>query len=267
MAGSPVINSTIMQPLFKYTKLSGFLFLFIVIFSPASVRAQEKEQIGNEYRLTLVPTYAFSKQVFFTTYVGYVYSGGSKTNTIYLGAPGVVSYRVNNVIELCAGSFLIGNYSKEIADNTELRPLAGLKLVIPNKRNLHLYNWTRYEMRNFYYDDKNQNNTKHRIRNRIAVEFPISHNAWEPKSFYGMADFEFFYTFSKDYIDRYRQRFGLGYVIDKNWKAEFIYHIQLLRASEVERPEYTDNIFRLNFKWTIPHKNKDAVQHNLDLDE
>jgi hypothetical protein len=243
--------------------LSSLLIICILFSMP--VRAQDK--IGNEFRLTLVPTFALSKKLFLTTYAGYVYSGGTKTNTVYLGAPFIAAYRPHKVVELDLGCMVIGNFSKTITDNIELRPIAGVKIMIPNTHQLNIFNWTRYEMRNFFYKDDSLNNMKHRIRNRIGIEFPITKNAWQPNSLYGLADFEFFYTFSKSFLDRYRQRIGLGYVISKNWRLEFIYHIQLVKSAEDKRPEFTDNIFRFNFKWTIPHKTDGPIENPPDLDE
>jgi hypothetical protein len=102
----------------------------------------------------------------------------------------------------------------------------------------------------------------------MAIEFPLSKNAWRPKSWYGFSDFEFFYTFEKGYFDRFRQRFGGGYIINKQWRAELIYHMQFVKNSEDLNPVWNDNIFRLNFKWAIPNK-KLIPKHfdQLDVDE
>ncbi len=230
------------------------------------VIAQEK--INPEYRFTVVPTYAVSNKIFLTTYIGYVNNPGTNTTSYYIGAPLLVTYKPVAAVEFMAGAFLVINKVTGGVDSKEFRPLAGLKFTIPNTNNLHIFNWTRYEYRSFNYDDKSLNNVKNRLRNRVAVEFPLSKNAWEPKSWYGFSDFEFFYTFEKRYFDRFRQRFGIGYVVNKQWKAEFIYHIQMLKNGSDLNPQWTDNIFRLNLKWAIPNK-KFKVNHTdqLDMDE
>jgi len=223
----------------------------------ACVLAQDaaaQQSINSEYRLTVVPTIPLSKQVFLTTYLGYVDNPGTNTTSYYLGAPLIVTYKPTDAVELMAGAFMIGNKVTGGNDSKEFRPLAGLKLTVPNTGELHLSNWTRYEYRSFHYDDKSLNNVKNRIRNRMAVEFPLGKKAYAPGSYYGFSDFEFFYTLEKGYFDRFRQRFGAGYVMNKQWKAELIYHIQLLRDGEDLNPEWTDNIFRLNMKWAIPNK-------------
>jgi hypothetical protein len=243
----------------------GLILIFCIISN--GVKAQQ-QNINSEYRFTVVPTYALSNQLFLTTYIGYVNNTGTNTTSYYIGAPFIVTYKPNEVVELMAGAFLVVNKIKGGYDNNEFRPLAGVKFTLPNTNNLHVFNWTRYEYRSFNYEDKSLNNVKNRIRNRIAIEFPLSKNAWQTKSLYALSDFEFFYTFEKGYFDRFRQRFGVGYVLDKQWKAELIYHIQLLKDSKELNPEWTDNIFRLNMKWAIPNK-KHKVHHNdqLDMDD
>jgi hypothetical protein len=245
-----------------------FIFLFFCFFLYTnSTSAQEK--INDEFRLTLVPTFPLNKNIFLTTYLGFVNNTGTHISSFYVGAPGIVTYKINNSVEVMAGAFLIMNNVKTGNDSKEFRPFAGLKLKVPNAGNLHIFNWTRYEHRSFRYaDDHSLNNTKNRIRNRMAIEFPLSKHAWEPKSWYGLSDFEFFYTFEKGYFDRFRQRFGGGYVINKQWKAELIYHLQMVKSSEGLNPVWTDNIFRLNLKWAIP--NKKLIPHHfdqLDIDE
>jgi len=251
----------------KFSVLSGIFILTACLLFPQTVRAQEK--IGNEYRVTVVPTYPLSKKVFLTTYLGYVNNTTTNISSYYIGAPFLVIYRPNKVVELMAGAFLIVNDTKgsSVNDNLELRPLAGLKLSLPNEHKLNIYNWTRYELRTFFYRNDSLNNIKNRFRNRIGIEFPISKNVWQANSWYGLADFEFFFTVEKGYIDRFRQRFGVGYVLPANFRLEFIYHIQLLRSATDENPRWTDNIFRLNLKWTIANKKHEAIEDPPDMDE
>jgi hypothetical protein len=249
----------------RYFLLSCILLLTIAILSPSVTTAQE--EIHSEYRITLVPTYPVSKKVFLTTYLGYVNIPNADRVTYYLGAPLLVTYRPSPIIELMAGAFFVFNRVDGEHENIEFRPLAGVKLYLPNNHQMNIYNWTRYELRAFYYDDKNLNNLKNRIRNRIGLEFPLSKNAWQPKTFYALTDFEIFYTFEKGYFDRFRERVGLGRVIDKHWRVEAIYHIQMLKTSKDLNPQWTDNIFRLNIKWSLAHKKHGTVPHAPDVED
>ncbi len=199
------------------------LFLIVCLFLIKKVDAQEV--INSEYRFTFVPTYPVSKNLFLTTYLGYVNNTGTKTRSYYIGAPLIVTYKPYDFLELMGGAFLVVNKITNGTDNKEFRPLLGVKLILPNDHKLNIFNWTRYEYRSFSYDNKSLNNVKNRLRNRLAIEFPISKQAWQPNTWYGLSDFEFFYTFEKGYFDQFRQRFGAGYVVNKHLKGELIYHI------------------------------------------
>ena len=249
-------------------KLPWTLLSLLSVLLPgfAIAQATAEQEIHSEYRITIVPTYPVSRKVFLTTYYGYVNIPSSKTNTYYVGAPLLVTYRPTPVVELMAGAFLVINDLKEGNDNTEVRPLAGIKLNLPNDHHLNIFSWTRYELRSFYYGDKTLNNVKNRLRNRIGIEFPLSKDAWAPKTFYGFTDFEMFYTIEKGYFDRFRERLGFGRVLSQHWRVELIYHMQLLKQSKDLNPQWTDNIFRLNIKWTLAHK-KHGPAHPVDVDD
>jgi hypothetical protein len=229
---------------------------------------QAQESIANEYRLIVVPTYAISKDFFITTYLGYVNNTDSKIISTYVGLPGLFVYKPKDNLQLQAGAFLIINSDNSTAnkDNKEIRYVLGEKINLPNASNLHLFNWTRYELRDFNYNDHSLNKTNNRIRSRFAIEFPIGKNPWQPNSWYGISDFELFYTFEKGYFERFRQRFGVGYVIDKQWTLNFVYHIQLDRAAKNLNPEWTTNIFRLDVRWSIPHKKHQPLTDSPDAD-
>ena len=250
---------------FKYFLLYCIILSSISILLPGVATAQE--EIHSEYRVTLVPTYPVSKKVFLTSYLGYVNIPYNNRVNYYLGAPLLVTYRVSPVVELMAGAFLVFSKLDGGRENTEFRPLAGVKLYVPNTNNMKIYNWTRYELRSYYYDNEDLNNVKNRLRNRFGIEFPLSKNAWAPKTWYGFTDFEMFYTFEKGYLDRFRERLGFGYVIDKQWKVELIYHMQLLKEGKDLNPEWTDNIVRLNIKWSIPHRKHGPIPHHHDIDD
>jgi len=246
-------------------------FLSCVLLSTVSILlptiATGQEEINSEYRITLVPTYPVSKKVFLTTYLGYVTIPSDKTKTYYVGAPLLVTYRPNPVIEFMGGAFVCINNLKTGDDNTELRPIAGVKLFLPNSHNVNIYNWTRYELRYFIYKNKDLNNVRNRLRTRIGIEIPLSKKAWQPRTNYLLTDFEPFFTIEKGYFDRFRERLGLGHIINKHWRVELIYHIQLLKASKDDNPVWTDNIFRLNIKWTLSHAKHGTVHHPPDVED
>lgn len=238
----------------RNTALFGSLILAIVLLYAKPVHAQDS--IGNEYRMIFVPTYALSKVFFLTSYLGYVNNTDTDITSTYVGLPGLFVYRLNTNFQLQGGAFLIMNEdrSPKDRDNKEVRYVLGEKINLPNNNNLHISNWTRYELRDFHFEDNQLNKTDNRIRSRFSVEFPIGKNPWQPNSWYGITDFEMFYTFEKGFFDKFRQRFGLGYIVDKQWTLNFVYHIQLDRSAKDLRPIWTTNIFRLDIRWTIPHR-------------
>jgi hypothetical protein len=252
-------------------KISSVCLLRIFVLTACllfSKPTQAQEPISNEYRLIFVPTYAISKDLFLTSYLGYVNNADNKTVSTYVGLPGLFVYKLNPNFQAQGGAFLIFNNdnSPSNKDNKELRFVIGEKINLPNSHNLRLSNWTRYELRSFNYEDNNLDKTNNRFRSRFAIEFPISKNAWQPKSWYGISDFEVFYTVEKCFFDKFRQRFGLGYIVDKQWTLNLVYHIQLDRTAKDLRPTWTTNIFRLDVRWTIPHRKHTPLTDAPDAD-
>jgi hypothetical protein len=245
--------------------LGSFVLTACLLFSKNMVA---QEQIANEYRLIFVPTYAISKDFFLTSYLGYVNNADNKTISTYVGLPGLFVYKLDTNFQVQAGAFLIFNNdnSQPNKDNREFRFVIGEKINLPNSHNLRLSNWTRYELRSFNYDSNTLDKTNNRFRSRFAIEFPISKNPWQPKSLYGISDFEVFYTVEKCFFDKFRQRFGLGYIIDKEWTLNFVYHIQLDRSAKDLRPIWTTNIFRLDIRWTLPNRKHEPLKDALDAD-
>ncbi len=242
-----------------------FVWMACLLFSKP---VQAQEAISNEYRVIIIPTYAFSKDFFITAYLGYINNTDSKIISTYIGLPGLFVYRPKDNLQLQVGSFLRLNRDNSAAnkDNREIRYVLGEKINLRNKFNLHISNYTRYELRNFHYEDQSLNETNNRFRSRFAIEFPIGKNPWQPNSWYGISDFELFYTLEKGYFERFRQRFGAGYILDKQWTLNFVYHIQLDRAAKSLNPEWTTNIFRLDVRWTIPHKKHQPLTDSPDAD-
>lgn len=242
------------------------ILIAISLLNSKSIYAQEA--IDKEYRLILVPTYPISKDFFITTYLGYVNNTDSKIISTYIGLPGMFAYKLTDNLQLQAGSFLILNSDNSPAnkDNKEFRYVLGGKINLPNSSNLHISNWTRYELRDFNYDNDSLNKTNNRFRSRFAIEFPIGKNPWQSNSWYGISDFELFYTTEKGYFERFRQRFGVGYIIDKQWTLNFVYHIQLDKANKDLTPVWTTNIFRFDVRWNIPHKKHQPLHDAPDTD-
>ena len=221
--------------------------------------------IRNEYRATLVGTRpaADREKVVYFAYLGVVESADKNITSLYYSPPGLI-IKPKQWAEIWAGMFgIYNNYSNQ--DNSwELRPLVGAKFYAPNPAHMNLYNFTRLEYRSVH--QSGSTTSTPRLRNRTGMEVPFTQErAWTPKTFYGLADVEYFYRLNDDYLERYRIRGGLGYVLNKTWRAEFIYHAELSGAKGVDKT-YTDNIWRLNIKLSLPRRGE-RVTNTPDFDE
>lgn len=240
--------------------LAAVLCGVLSLLFASDARAQG-DDIGNEYRVTLFPYHRISDQLTGFGYLGYVNNPEKDYQTDYLGYG--ANYSFNRLIQLWGG--LISTYTdnESSADKLELRPFTGVKLFLPNEIKWNIYNFTRYEYRAIQNRDTHDWTGIHRLRSRFGVELPLTsrEKAWEPKTWYALADVEPFYRFDKDTIDPFRARAGIAYIVSSRVRAEFIYHAQFTRPAGGSGLEYTDNIFRLNIKIAL---NKGVLQRVFD---
>jgi len=242
---------------------AGLLFLLPVMPLPA----QAQDDTGNEYRLTLFPYHRISDEVTGFAYFGYVWNPEKDYQTYYLGWP-AASYAPNRWLQIWGG--LVGLYTnnQHSADKLEMRPFVGGKFFLPNDAKWNIYNFTRYEYRATQNRDTDDWSNVSRLRSRFGVEFPLAsgERAWQPKTFYGLADAEPYYRFDRGEVDPFRLRAGIGYVASERIRLEFIYHAQFTHPAGSSGLEFTDNIFRLNIKLAL-NKGILARLQNPDLDE
>jgi hypothetical protein len=241
--------------------------LALGLMCPPPVRAQADQPIGNEYRLTLFPSYRISTNTYGFGYLGYVINPDDDFQTFYLGKG--VNYFLTSRVQLWGG--LISTYTdnEESANQLELRPFSGVKVFVPNAIKWNIYNFSRYEYRALEDLETHDWNNYSRIRTRFGVEFPLTsiERAWQPKTWYALADVEPYYRFDKDRIDPLRVRGGIAYVLSDRVRVEFIYHAQFTRPAGSSGLEYTDNIFRLNIKLAMAKKLLGRVFDSGDADD
>lgn len=145
-------------------------------------------------------------------------------------------------------------------DINEYRPLVGLKNYFIRNQRLTFYNLARMEYRIQDFDGA-EDKEFFRFRDRLGTEFALTEKANQPGAWYGIADVEVFYRTDRDISDLARLRGGLGWVIGHYVRAELIYHMQFTRTAG-ESFEWTDNIWRLNFKVARQH----GLLQRLDFD-
>jgi hypothetical protein len=232
--------------------------LVVCALAVAPSPAQAQDDTGNEYRLTLFPSVRLSDQVTGFAYLGYVTNPDKDYRTYYLGWP-CAAYSPSQWLQIWGG--LVGLYTanQQSSDKLELRPFAGVKVFVPNKAKWNIYNFTRYEYRATEDRATHDWTGVHRLRSRFGIEFPMASGdrAWQPKTFYGLADIEPYYRFDREQVDPFRIRAGIGYVA---------YHAQYTHPTGTSGLSYTDNIFRLNVKIGLS-KGLIGRLHNPDIDE
>jgi len=147
------------------------------------------------------------------------------------------------------GGLLVTWTDKASGDTRELRPYVGVKIFVPNSAHIHLFDWTRLEWRRTTNTDDDTVTRVWRLRTRPGVEFPLSANAWKPGSFYGLANTELFVE--HDFVDAVRFMSGAGYIRNDRLRIELQYVLELSRKSATDALAYSDNSFRLDFKFSL----------------
>jgi hypothetical protein len=219
-----------------------------IVFVPGPLQAGD-EPPSNEFRFTLSPYHPLKGNLVGSAQLGYYYNPDEEYSEYYLGWPGLV-YTVKGWLQLWAGVHTTYTDHRQNADLLEPRPFAGVKFFVPNRAQINLYNFTRYEYRMTLNLDSGDWNYVNRVRSRFGVEIPFARRekAWKERTFYGTADVEPFYRFDTDVIDPLRLRGGVGYVFNDRLRLEFIYYAQFSREDGNGPLEYGENIFRLDMK-------------------
>ena len=227
----------------------------------SSAADDNAEPRSGEYRLTLFPYYKVTDKLTGFGYLGYVSNPDKHYTTDYLGWG--VNWSVKPHVQLWTGLFGTYTNNENSADKLELRPFVGGKFFVANEIKWNIYNFTRLEFRDIQDRDTGDWSNHFRLRTRFGAEFPLAPvaTAWQPKTWYGMADVEPFYRFDKNVIDPVRLRFGVAYIVTNRVRVEFIYHMAWTRPSGSSSLEYTDNIYRLNVKIAL---NKGMLQRVFD---
>jgi hypothetical protein len=215
---------------------------------PLATGAQPDEPIGNEYRLTLSPHHEIWGDL--TGFGQFEYRDNAEQDyqAYQVVWPGL-TYPVKPWLQLSGGWLTRYTENEHSANTLELRPFAGVNLLVPNNIKWKFYNYTRYEFRDIEDLDTHEWTAYSRLRSRFGVEFPLTPygKAWQPKTWYGLADVEPIYRFDHDTIDPLYVRGGLGYVLSDRLRLEFCYWAQFTRSNQGSL-EHANNIFQLNIK-------------------
>jgi len=221
------------------------LVLVLVALGASRVQAQD---VADDGRVAVT----FAHPMPFDDFSGAPYflfddqTGGVKTyrvafpNIIYHATPWLQGW----------GGFIVKWTDSQASGNTrELRPYVGVKVFVPNSGHIHLYDWTRLEWRRITNTESNTITRAWRFRTRPGVEFPLSTRAWQPGTFYGLANGELFVEHG--FIDSVRFMSGAGYIRHDRLRLEFDYVLGLARRAPGDALGYTFNSFRLNIMYSF----------------
>jgi len=227
--------------------LCGLVLLLLACLVVAKPLRADGGDPDNEVRLTLSPNHPIRGDLSGFANLGYYYNPDKGYSKYYLGWPGLI-YAVMPWLQLWGGLDNFYTDNRDTADVLELRPFAGVKVFVPNRAKINLYNLTRYEYRMSENVDSGDWTYVNRIRSRFGVEIPFTsrEEAWKEKTFYGIANVEPYYRCDKDMIDPLCARGGVAYVLNDRIRIELIYQAKLTRKDKNSPLEHTENIFSLN---------------------
>lgn len=224
----------------------GLIALLAAVWIPPAQAQQDSP--ASEYRLTLSPHHEIAGDLTGSGEFGYYWNPDDDYETFTGLWPGL-NYRATRWLQLFTGLRTLYTDNEFSADTLELRPYAGVKLFLPTDSPWHFYNQTGYEVRHTL-DLTADDWTRHdRIRSRFGVEIPLTarDRAWQPKTWYVLADVEPFYRFDRNLVDQVRTRAGIGCIVGDKLHLELIYAARFTQSTGGHW-DHTENSLRLNVR-------------------
>lgn len=228
--------------------ISSFRASLLLLLAFAAVPDARAQDVTNDGRLGVVfahPTVL--EDISGAPYVWFDDQTGSVTSFRF-AFPNLI-YHAKPWLQGWSGVIVTWKNNPSSDDTREFRPYVGVKVFVPNSAHIHLYDWTRYEWRRTTDTDNDTVTRVWRFRTRPGVEFPLSAQAWQPGTFYGLANGELFVE--HNFVDAVRFMSGAGYIKNDRVRIEFNYVLELSRNSSSDALAYTDNSFRLDFKFSF----------------
>jgi hypothetical protein len=173
-------------------------------------------------------------------------TGGVKS--LRVSFPDVI-YRARPWLEGWGGLSVTWKDNEASGNTRELRPYVGVKVFLPNSAHIRLYDLTRFEWRRITNTDSDTITREQRLRTLPGVEFPLSERAWQPRTFYGLANVEMFVQ--NNFVNSLRFASGVGYIGKDRIRLEFQYVALLSRKSSGDQLAYSGNSFRLDLKFSF----------------
>jgi len=228
--------------------------LLLVALGASGARAQD---VTNDGRVGAI----FAHPLVFEKFSGEPYlwfddeTGGVKSFRI--AVPNVI-YHAKPWLQGWSGLILWWTDNDSSGNTRELRPYVGVKVFVPNSSHVHVFEWTRLEWRHITNTSNDTITREWRLRTRPGVEFPLSTRAWQPGTFYGLANGELFVEHG--FINAVRFMSGAGYIRNDRTRIELQYVFEMSRSAPSDALAYSDNSFRLDFKFSF----KEGLLHKQE---
>src|SRR5499427_10397669 len=222
--------------------------LRVLVLTALGAAAAHAQDVTNDGRVAAI----FAHPLVFDHFSGAPYvwfddqTGGVKSYRVAF--PNII-YHVRPWLQGWGGLIVSWRDDQASGNTRELRPYVGFKVFVPNSAHIHLYNWTRLEWRRITNTRNDTITREWRLRTRPGIEFPLSAHAWQPGTFYGLANGELFVEHG--FIDAVRFMSGAGYIRNDRVRVELNYVLELSRSVPSDALAYTDNSFRLDFKFSF----------------
>jgi hypothetical protein len=162
-------------------------------------------------------------------------------------------YRWKKTVRFHGGVKFSYTFQDIVANNFEIRPWLGIKIIFPKIRRFTFRHFLRVEQRFELNTGKDEWTSQTRLRYKLGLRVPINHPTLIDKTFYVPLSIELFDNAAGDLTERFasRGRFtaGLGYRFDKKWRLEFEYTLQGSRDTRLEGFKGSDNLFHLKLRW------------------
>jgi hypothetical protein len=242
--------------------------LLVIAFFAIPAGAQDRN-IWNEYRPSLVFAMPINEKWIAWQYTLGVYAPEKKLTTYGMAGPGII-YRPKGKkgsqgwIELWAGTLFAWTDNYHKTNSFELRPVVGVKMFLPNKKKLNIYNFGRYEYRAFFQD--HHMTSQPRFRDRTGIEIPLAkgEKRWAPRTFYTAGDVEPLWRLDDEFLEKIRVRGTVGYIVRKRLAVEIIYHAEFA-GSKGEPKKFVGNLWRFSIKFLFPRGK--GIFPRIDIDD
>ena len=226
--------------------------LGIILLNPNHSEAQQKStQLWTDFTInkSLSKGYSFDNEFGYRTNIG----NSSKWHSINIIPK--IEKSLTKHIDLMVYLGCIYTIQQENYNTWELRPSAGLRYHFNLFPKLVTRILARFEWRNQYTIASKETSQDFRSRFRLEEIYFINGQSFaDNKLWYGLADFEVFYTADTElqerYSNQYYVRVGIGYKPNNRWRYEFINTFQYSKNTiEGEFTKEQEGILRLRVKY------------------